>query len=346
MRQIDTDALKSEIRRGEVGGAYVIYGREDYLKNLSANRIISALVSEQARGFDYTEIFGELDIGRLRDLTMVLPMLSEKRVVLLRDPDIYETGAEHAADLGKLIKELPRECVLVFVFVSVPLSFEAPRNRSDKKVTRAKEIFADATAVSCDRLSGGKAVTWITAMLGKRGVSIERDVAAKLYELCGGDMYTIKNDTDILASSGGNAVTEDMLFFVTHATVEQDSFALSNAMADGDFDRVYALLSDLERRKVDPRELMPTVLSAFTAMYRVAVAKEEKGNYRVLEGSFGYQKNSYPLRMAASRVRGRTRRQLRRAVLLCADAERRLKRDFAGYEAYYELAGGLSALKA
>lgn len=343
MKRLDTDTLKVLLRRKEAEGAFVLYGSEDYLKILSANRIVSAFVPETSRDFDYTEIFGDFDLARLRDLTMALPMLSEKRVVLVRDADIFNMNAEDAERLAKLISELPSECVLIFVFVTIPISFIQPK-KPDKKVTRAQTVFADATAVSCDKLSESKAVAWITSMLAEKGVSIERPVAAKLAEVCGNDMYSIKNNCDMLAACGEKEVSESMLGHIECGTVERDTFALADAIAQGEYDEAYRLLDELAHEKVDPRELMPTVLSGFTAMYRVAVAKEATGGFGVLNGEFTYTKGDFPLRRASSRLKGRPTEYFRRAVEICADAERRLKRDFAGYEAYYEMIGGLAAL--
>ena len=344
MKRIDTDTLKTQLRRKAIGGAIVLYGQEDYLKNLSAERVISAYVDEAARSFDFTEVYRELDIGRLRDLTMALPMLSEKRVILLRDPDIYSGGEEQAEALAKLIAELPAECVLVFVFIAEPLAFEAPKNRTDRKVTRANKVFAEATAVSCDRLPPDKAEVWITSLLSERGVAVSRRVAGKLAEKCAGDMYAIKNNVEILAASGKKEITEDMLSAVVYNTVEEDSFRLADAIADEKYAEAYSIIGELASTKADPREFMPTVLSGFVAMYRVAVAKEKTGGWSCLEGQFTYIKSNYPLKKAAARIKGRPTEYFRRAVLLCADAERRLKRDFAGYEAYYELIGGLATL--
>ena len=235
--------------------------------------------------------------------------------------------------------------MLIFVFVSEPLAFEAPKNRTDRKINRANKVFAEATAVSCDRLPPDKAEVWITSLLAEKGVEIDRSAARGLAELCGGDMYAIKNNADILAASGEKRVTEKMLSRVTYNTVEEDSFRLADAIADGKWSEAYSILDDLASTKADPREFMPTVLSGFVAMYRVAVAKEKKGSWAPLEGQFTYVKSNYPLKKAAARLNGRPVEYFRRAVLLCADAERRLKRDFAGYEVYYELIGGLAALE-
>ena len=344
MKRIDSDTLKNLLRRKAIGGAIVLYGQEDYLKNLSAGRVVSAYVDEAARSFDFTEFYRELDIGRLRDLTMALPMLSEKRVILLRDPDIYSGGDEQAEALAKLIAELPEECVLVFVFISEPLAFEAPKNKTDRKINRANKVFAEATAVSCDRLPPDKAEVWITSLLAEKGVEIDRSAARGLAELCAGDMYAIKNNADILAASGEKRVTESMLSRVTYNTVEEDSFRLADAIADGKWAEAYLILDDLASTKADPREFMPTVISGFVAMYRVAVAREKTGSWSSLEGQFSYVKSSYPLKKAAARLKGRPVEYFRNAALLCAEAERRLKRDFAGYEVYYELIGGLAAL--
>ena len=345
MKRIDTDALKTLIRRKETGGAIVLYGQEDYLKNLSAERVISAYVDEAARSFDFTEIYRELDLGRLRDLTMALPMLSEKRVILLRDPDIYSGGDEQAEALAKLIAELPAECVLIFVFISEQVSFDQPKGRTEKKITRACKVFAEATVVSCDRLPPEKAEVWITSLFSQRGVAVDRRVARKLAEICGGDMYAIKNNAEILAASGKKTVTEDMLSAVIYNTVEEDSFRLADAIAEARYAEAYSIIAELASTKADPREYMPTVLSGFIAMYRVAVAKEKTGGWSSLDGKFTYVKSNYPLKRAAARLKGRPTEHFRRTILLCADAERRLKRDFAGYEVYYELIGGLAALE-
>ncbi|MBO4584096.1 MAG: DNA polymerase III subunit delta [Clostridia bacterium] len=344
MKRLDTDTLKTLLRRKAIGGAIVLYGEEDYLKNLSAGRVISAYVEEAARSFDFTELFQELDIGRLRDLTMALPMLSEKRVVLLRDPDIYAGGDEQAESLARLIAELPEECVLIFLFINQPLSFEQPKGRPDRKVARALKVFADANVVSCDRLPPDKAEVWITSLLAEKGVAIERRTARKLAEICAGDMYAIKNNADILAASGEKAVTEAMLSAVTYNTVEEDSFRLADAIADGRYADAYSILDELASTKADPREFMPTVISGFVAMYRVAVARDKTGSWAPLEGKFSYVKSNYPLKRAAARLKGRPTEYFRKAALLCVNAERRLKRDFAGYEVYYELIGGLAAL--
>ena len=344
MKRLDTDTLKTLLRRKAIGGAIVLYGEEDYLKNLSAERVVSAYVDEAARSFDFTELYRELDIGRLRDLTMALPMLSEKRVVLLRDPDIYSGGEEQAEALARLIAELPEECVLVFVFIAEPLSFEQPKGRTDRKVARACKVFAEASAVCCDRLPPDKAEVWITSLLAEKGVGIGRSAARALAELCGGDMYAIKNNADILAASGEKEITEKMLSRITYNTVEEDSFRLADAIADGKWQEAYSILDELAATKTDPREPMPTVISGFVAMYRVAVATEKTGSWAPLDGKFTYLKSNYPLKKAAARIKGRPAEYFRKAALLCIEADRRLKRDFAGYEAYYELIGGLAAL--
>ena len=344
MKTVDSDTLKKMLKQKLPGGAYVLYGDEDYLKNLSASRIIDAFVEPAARSFDFSEFFEEIDVAELRDLSMALPMLSEKRVILLRDPDIFDMREEQAQSLALLIKELPDECVLIFSFVTKELSFAKSKTYSDKKAERAKSVFADATAVQCNKLSLTKAEKWVAGMLSEREKRISPEAARKLVELCGNDMYSIRNNTSILAASDAEEITEDMLSFVTYTTLEEDSFRLADAISGGDYTRAYDLLDELIKKKADPRELMPTVLSNFVALYRVAVALEEKGDYRSLEGNFGYKPYAFQLKKARGDLRGRSTEYFRRAILLCAEAERKLKLKFAGYEAYYDLIGGLVAL--
>ncbi len=344
MKFTDSDSLKKMLKQTLPGGAYVLYGQEDYLKNLSASRILDACVEPAARSFDFTEFFEDIDVGALRDLSMALPMLSQKRVILIRDADIYDMREEQAQSLAKLIKELPDECIMIFVFVTKQIAFAKSKTFPEKKAERAKSVFADACLVSCDKLSASKAERWIAGMLAERKKRISPEVAHKLFELCDGDMYSIKNNTDILGASDAEEITEDMLSFVTYASLEEDSFRLADAISGGDYTKAYNILDDLIKKKADPRELMPTVLSNFVSLYRVAVATEQKGDYRVLEGQFGYKSPAYQLKKARGELRGRPTEYFRRAILLCAEAERKLKLKFAGYEAYYELIGGLVAL--
>lgn len=344
MRIIDSDALKRLLKQRLAGGAYLLYGEEDYLKNLSASRIINAYIEPAARSFDFSEFFEEVDIPALRDVSMALPMLSEKRVILIRDPDIYDMREEQAQALADLISELPDECIMIFLFITKQLSFAKSKSFSEKKAERAKKVFEAAVAVSCDRLSPSKAERWVTGMFAEKGKRISPEAARRLVALCGNDMYCVKNNSDILAASDAEEITEEMFSFVTYATLEEDSFRLADAISGGDYGKAYEILDELIKKKADARELMPTVLSNFVALYRVSVALSEKGDHRVLEGKFGYKSPAFQLKKARNELRGRPTEYFRRAIMLCAEAERRLKLNFAGYEVYYELIGGLVAL--
>lgn len=329
------DTLKSMLRDGKVEGTIVIHGEEDYLKLHYANQILDAVVPPEARSFDYTEFMNDFNADALMDLSMALPMGSDKRLIMIRDIDIPKLKENEINAITGTVSTLPAECVLVFLFV-------AP---ADLSTAKARKLCAGALTVRCDKASPSTLENWASKLLADKGRKISRSVAAKLVEACNCDMFTIKNETDRLAALTDSDVTEDMLTAMSIVSVEDDAFRLAESMATGDYTSAYRMLSEMEFKKAKPTDIMGAVCSVFADMYRVSVAVNTGHRSMDIADYYGYAGKDFVLKRAYHRINGRPAEFFRKAVEACAETDRQIKTQFHDMGAVYVLIGRIAALE-
>lgn len=331
----NVDKLKSMLRDKKIEGTIVIHGDEDYLKCHYFNQILDSLVAPEARSFDYTEFLNEFNADALMDLSMALPMASDKRLILLRDIEVSKLNEHDLNAVSETISMLPAECVLIFLFIA-PI---------DVTTAKAKKLFSNTLIVRCDRASSYTLENWASKLLADKDRKISREVAKKLVEACNFDMFMIKNETDRLAAVSDTEVTEDMLAAMNIVSVEDDSFKLAEAMATGDYTGAYKMLSDMEYKKAKPMDIMGAVCSVFADMYRVCVAVESGHRSLDIADYYGYANKDFVLKRAYSRLNGRPPQFFRKAVEACAETDKQIKTQFHDISAIFELIGKIAALE-
>ena len=327
--------LKEMLRDRSLHGTSVLFGHEDFLKAHYAGMITDSLVAPAARDFNLTSFEGDFEPAELSDTVSAMPFMSDKRLIILRDIDIPKLAEDKLNALKHIMSNLPSECILLFMYMAIEL---------DMSTAKAQKLFSDAFCVCLQRATTRSLVNWVAKMLSERSRRISNETAQQLVEMCGNDMFTIKNECDKLAALADDEVTGDMLSFLAVGTLESDAFKLSEEMAQGNTAAAYKILSSLSANKAKPADVMGAVCSVYADLYRVAVAKNEGYLAMSLAGSFGYAKKRFVLTNAERRLKGRPVSFFREAMLLCADCDRKIKQSFTDMVAVEILIGKLAAL--
>ncbi|MFC1683840.1 DNA polymerase III subunit delta, partial [Candidatus Zixiibacteriota bacterium] len=80
------DDLMKDIDRGQLRPVYFFYGPEEFRKEQAVQALIGKLVPRELRDFNLDILYGdETDAGQILDRISTLPMMAERRVVLIRD---------------------------------------------------------------------------------------------------------------------------------------------------------------------------------------------------------------------------------------------------------------------
>jgi len=166
-------AFKAALERGELGGAYVFHGDEDFLKEEKVAAVLASALDPATRDFNLDIFRGaETDAGALGAALDAMPMLAPRRVVIVRDAGALKKDA--AAVMVRRAGSCPRDIVFLVVGSS---SWKPP-----------EPLLADAQSVEFKALTEDHAVAWVEQHAQEHGVVLAKHAATLLVSAIGTDL--------------------------------------------------------------------------------------------------------------------------------------------------------------
>jgi DNA polymerase-3 subunit delta len=178
-------ALKTAITRRVFDPVYYLYGDDDFRKEDALTRLMTAAVDPGAWDFN-TDVRrgGDVDAGELDALLSALPMLAERRAVVVRDVTALKKDARQVLD--RYLARPAGDTLLILV---------APAGAKSEKA-----LADHATAVEIAPLTGERLGAWIAHRAEVLGTSITPEASALLQSAVGADAGQLAAELDKLAS--------------------------------------------------------------------------------------------------------------------------------------------------
>ena len=118
--------LKQQIKSKTTGNLYLFFGEEIYIKN-TYMKIMTDLIPDDGFG-DFNRIFmdgKETDLQRIDDALNSFPMMSEKKLIVIKNSGIFKSPKEDVKEFWlKALETLPD-----FVLLSTPPSSDCHEYR-------------------------------------------------------------------------------------------------------------------------------------------------------------------------------------------------------------------------
>ena len=222
------DALLAELAGGRVRPAYLLAGEEALFRDQGLAAIRAAALGEAANDFDFERLEGERATpAQLQGALRTLPVLAERRLVVLREPEARRGRGDALLDaLAGALAELAaqRETVLVVVAAKV-----------DKRSSWVRGFAEPAALVVCDPPKAGRAVAAFASAEARRlGIALGPGAAEALAELVGPQLLRLASELEKSALFAGpgqrverahvheavSAVTDEKIWELTDATFE------------------------------------------------------------------------------------------------------------------------------
>ncbi|MFN3134078.1 MAG: DNA polymerase III subunit delta [Candidatus Kryptonium sp.] len=87
---LDFDKLSIAVKHKNFAPIYVFYGNEDFLIEESIKTVVENAIADGLREFNFDVVYGnEIDIQGLLSLLLLLPVMSRKRVVVMRNSEKF-----------------------------------------------------------------------------------------------------------------------------------------------------------------------------------------------------------------------------------------------------------------
>jgi DNA polymerase-3 subunit delta len=178
-------ALRSAIDQKQFDLVYYLHGDDDFRKDEAVAQLVSAAADAATRDFNVDVLRGsDVDAEQVATAVRALPMLAERRVVVIRDVDALHKAAR--AEIDRYVTAPARETLLVLTSVA--------GEKRDAVLARA------ATAVPFEPLGAGDVAPWLTQRARRLGAELSGDAAALLAEAVGSDLAHATGELDKLAS--------------------------------------------------------------------------------------------------------------------------------------------------
>ena len=174
MPRLAFSRLAASLKR-ELAPAYYIHGAEAILKDEAMALILDRALDAGTRDFNLDIVSAQqLDPAELPAACATLPMMAERRVVLLRDVEAWKRKSKAKLPAVQYLERPMPETVLVMV----------QGNDDDPD----DELAARCVSIACTAPVGDQLDAWIDERLAIHGVQLETDAREHLIRATGGDL--------------------------------------------------------------------------------------------------------------------------------------------------------------
>jgi DNA polymerase-3 subunit delta len=185
------DALLRALAKGELAPVYYLYGPEDILKDEAIHAILERALDPTLRDFNYDQrSAGQLDPEAIFTLCTTLPMMADRRVVVLRDVEGWKRKPKARTAFLSYLAHPAAETVVVLVQGS---------DEADKDLLRG------AFAVECLPLPPDRARRWLVRRAKSLGLALEVAAVDHLLTATGGELGQVTAELEKLRALPADA---------------------------------------------------------------------------------------------------------------------------------------------
>ena len=240
---------------------------EPLLADRAVNAIIEKSVDPANKDLAFAAYYAdETPPGQIVLDAQTLPFLTDRRVILVRNAERYNTES----GAGPLLDYLadPNESTILMLIA----------NKIDRRTKFFKTCQKMGQVVDSPALQHGEVVQWAQQEVRARGLTIDRDAVRVLVDRAGTHLNDVQNALTNVIDYVGEAdksITEDDVNTACADVAEEEVWALTDAIAasrPGDAVVAFRKLSDLGKH---PDELIGTINWLLKSAYAVAIAEGE-----------------------------------------------------------------------
>lgn len=271
------EEFEKEVREGDIGPLYYIYGDEPYLVERGVKRLLARAVSPDFREFNLTVFYGgEAKGEEIAEAALTLPMFAERRVVLVK-----KSGALSAAALDTLSgyaqNPSPSTC-LIF---------------QGEKIDQRKKFFLDlkknGRLVEYKRPYENQLGPFIRDEAATHGKRVEPAAVEMLAYFVGNNLQDLAAQMEKVAMYVGERETirvADIREAVSDTKVDS-VFDLANALGERNLGRSLRNLQTILRDGEAPLMVLAMVTRHFRQLWRVKELAGKKASSQEISKAAG-----------------------------------------------------------
>ena len=198
MPTLSLNALRKEVKAGKLAPVYYFHGPEETLKEEALATLVDLAVDAASRDFNYDVRHAtSLDPEGLHALVNTLPMMAEKRVVVIRDVDDWTAKSPTRKVLLEYLAKPAPETLLIL--------HQGPQTNPEKKDEIDDDIAARSQVVNFAEQDAEEALAWVMKRAKHLGVPITEGAASHLVNATDSSLALLRLELEKLAALGASA---------------------------------------------------------------------------------------------------------------------------------------------
>ncbi len=187
--EISFEDLEKTIRRKEYKPLYYFFGEEDFLFDGLVKDIVDGCVEESVKCFNLDMLDGSsIDVRDLLSIVSSYPMMSDKRVVIVRDMQKIMTNESNRELLERYFDNPSESTVLIM-----------KGSKLDNRTSVAKALKENGIIFEFTSLYENQIPAWIKSRAKQIGIGISEEGAVLLAQYVSGSMREIHGELEKLS---------------------------------------------------------------------------------------------------------------------------------------------------
>ena len=318
---MSVELIKKQLKSGELGRLYMLYGDENYLKtyycSALAKKAVNGMESFNLHRFDVDNF----SLSQLEAAIDNLPLMSDRKCIIMRDIDPEELKADQWKELQQVLKAIPAECVLILHYDAV----EYDKSKS-KWQTLLGIVQKAGIAAEIGRQPRSNLIKWLVKKATEDGCAISRENAEYLINTCGQDMNLLACETAKLCAftEDGN-IQKSAVDELTAKPLDASIYDLARSVTGGETGRSLKIIDDLFYKKEEPVIILSALSGAFCDLYRAKTAQISGARQDDIKADFNYKGRGFRVEKAMKDSAGIDLSFLSESINLLMQADEAIK---------------------
>ena len=308
-------SIKDQIKQGNISGAYLLYGEEDFLKDHYCQKITELATQDGPKEFNYMKINNDkIDNGAVTEFIISLPFMSDKKVLYLKNTGIFHKATESDKKFWTdIFDTLPEYMVVIF-----------SESNIDKRGTLYKAISKSHTAEEFALCKEAELINWFANILARFKKSMTKEDISFVIENVGRNMYLLKSEAEkLIAFTGekeGLIKREDVEKCICKS-LEGKVFAMIDHIISKDSARAIDELNELKTLKEQPVKILSLIFRQFSTLRRIKALEGAS----VVEIAQRTNQRDFIVKKIVSQTKKFSLKELDDAIFLCNKTDKNIK---------------------
>ncbi|CAM4311556.1 DNA polymerase III subunit delta [Paenibacillus alkaliterrae] len=317
------EAIK-EIKGGRFRPIYVLYGKDRYRLQQFVDVLTESMFKAEERELGIVKFdTAETSIDEAVLEAETLPFFVERKLILIRDATVLAAGGkeggkvEHRPDrLLQYIENPSESSVIVFAVHAEKL---------DERRKLVKTLKDRNSLIPFPELDAAQLKQWMIKRAADQKRTLTVEAAELLLIRAGANMQQLAQEVDKLClhAGEGGSIDVEQAGLLTAATVEEDVFALVDAIAELRIDRAVRLYRELLVRREEPIKIAALIARQLRIMLQIKELEQHQYSPQQMAGQLGL--HPYAVKLAAEKSRKFQVARLGKLLASLAELDYRMK---------------------